>query len=51
MAALLVTTVTDVTWNLLVSLSGDASPDRRWTNVGWLWRVRPGRARGEPARR
>jgi diguanylate cyclase (GGDEF)-like protein len=36
MAALLVTTVTDVTWNLLVSVTGDASPDRRWTNVGWL---------------
>ncbi len=36
MAALLVTTVTDVTWNLLVSMTGDASPDRRWTNVGWL---------------
>ncbi|HEY0698272.1 MAG TPA: GGDEF domain-containing protein, partial [Micromonospora sp.] len=36
MAALLVTTVSDVTWNLLVAVSGDAAPDRRWINVGWL---------------
>jgi diguanylate cyclase (GGDEF)-like protein len=36
MAALLVTTVSDVVWNLVVAMSGDATPDRRWINVGWL---------------
>ena len=36
LAALVVTTVTDSVWNVLVVLSGDTAPDRRWLNVGWL---------------
>jgi diguanylate cyclase (GGDEF)-like protein len=36
MGALLVTTATDVAWNVLVALSGDTNPDRRWIDVGWL---------------
>jgi diguanylate cyclase (GGDEF)-like protein len=34
--ALVVTTVTDVAWNIAVALSGDVNPDRRWIDVGWL---------------
>ena len=36
LAALALTTVTDTTWNVLVVLSGDTAPDRRWLNLGWL---------------
>jgi diguanylate cyclase (GGDEF)-like protein len=36
MSALVVTTVTDVAWNVLVAMSGDVNPDRRWIDVGWL---------------
>jgi diguanylate cyclase len=36
LAALVLTTVTDTTWNVLVVLSGDTAPDRRWLNVCWL---------------
>jgi hypothetical protein len=36
LAALALTTVTDTMWNVLVVLSGDTAPDRRWLNVGWL---------------
>ena len=36
MSALAVTTVTDVAWNVLVAMSGDVNPDRRWIDVGWL---------------
>ena len=36
LAALALTTVTDTMWNVLVVLSGDTAPDRRWLNVCWL---------------
>jgi hypothetical protein len=36
MSALAVTTVTDVAWNVLVAMSDDVNPDRRWIDVGWL---------------
>jgi len=36
LAALIVTTVTDSGWNIMISLSGDAVTDRRWLNAGWL---------------
>jgi diguanylate cyclase (GGDEF)-like protein len=36
LAALGVTTLTDSVWNVLVAISGDATPDRRWLDVGWL---------------
>ena len=36
MGALVVTTITDGAWNVLVAASGDANPDRRWIDVGWL---------------
>jgi diguanylate cyclase (GGDEF)-like protein len=36
LGALLVTTVADSAWNVLVVLSGDTGPDEHWLNVGWL---------------
>ena len=36
LAALLVTTVTDSVWNILISVAGEAAIDRRWLNTGWL---------------
>jgi diguanylate cyclase len=36
LAALGVTTITDSVWNVLVAVSGDATPDRHWLDVGWL---------------
>ena len=36
MGALVVTTVTDALWNVLVTTSGDQMTDQRWFNVGWL---------------
>jgi diguanylate cyclase (GGDEF)-like protein len=36
LAALTVTTVTDSVWNILISLAGEATIDRRWLNAGWL---------------
>jgi diguanylate cyclase (GGDEF)-like protein len=36
LAALVITTVADSVWNVLVVLSGDTGPNERWLNVGWL---------------
>ena len=36
LAALVITTVADSAWNVVVLLSGDTGPDDRWLNVGWL---------------
>jgi diguanylate cyclase (GGDEF)-like protein len=36
LAALGITTLTDSVWNVLVAVSGEATPDRHWLDVGWL---------------
>ena len=36
LAALVITTVADSAWNVVVVLSGSTDPDQRWLNVGWL---------------
>jgi diguanylate cyclase (GGDEF)-like protein len=36
LAALVITTVTDSVWNVVVVVSGSTTPDQRWLNVGWL---------------
>ena len=36
LAALLVTTMTDSAWNVVVAVSGDETTGQRWFNVAWL---------------